>query len=285
MRIRYLVEIVFVFAIIFVAIGCSSAPSVTLGPNPKKPEVYLKVTVDSIPSGSNVYGLRPDMKTLGPKLGSTPCTLLIGLAEPYYSDGQRYQNDNGLQVFGPANARKSEFDGVRGGRDLLIDLALHDTSKDRWVFLKNFSVGFLEDYNHNPWPPNAFTMTIPFWTNTPNQAIATPLNQTIAGGLPSGPGTPSGNGNKGYQQARQEYEDALSAYNIALKELDNAKNARALSNMSFGTLMSGSPGNKALGLLTQGMSHLSLQDTERNLQIARERLNRAQTRLDTMNWK
>ena len=96
---------------------------------------------------------------------------------------------------------------------------------------------------------------------------------------------PSQTGNASYVQAKREYDAALSAYNKALEELDSARNMRSLSNMSFGTLMGGSKLDRAVGLLNQGTSHLSLQDAERNVQIARERLERAKARLDAMNWK
>ncbi len=69
-------------------------------------------------------------------------------------------------------------------------------------------------------------------------------------------------------------------------ELDKAKNMRSLINFSFGTVMEkGSQLDRVAGLLGQGSTHLSLQDAERNVQIARERLERAKARLDVTNWK
>jgi hypothetical protein len=98
-------------------------------------------------------------------------------------------------------------------------------------------------------------------------------------------GTSSGRSSAAYNEAKREYEVALSDYNEAVAELDEARNMRSLSNMSFGTLMGGSKLDRAVGLLNQGTTHLSLQEAERNVQIARERLERAKARLDAMNWK
>lgn len=86
-------------------------------------------------------------------------------------------------------------------------------------------------------------------------------------------------------EAKREYEQALAGYNNALRELDNAKNVNSLNNMSFDTLMSGSKLDRAVGLFNKGTSHLSVQDAERKVQIAREKLNRTKSKLDALNWK
>ncbi len=88
-----------------------------------------------------------------------------------------------------------------------------------------------------------------------------------------------------YAAAKREYDVALSGYEKAMVELDNAKNMRSMSNLSLGTMMQGSKLDRVAGLLGQGSTHLSLQDAERNVQIARERLERAKARFDAANWK
>lgn len=107
------------------------------------------------------------------------------------------------------------------------------------------------------------------------------LRQVVVPGGNSGSSHPRGD----YAEAKRVYEAALAGYKKAMSEFDNAKNMRSLSNMSFGTLMGGSKLDRAVGLLNQGTTHLSLQDAERNVQIARERLERAKARLDAINWK
>lgn len=85
------------------------------------------------------------------------------------------------------------------------------------------------------------------------------------------------------KEARSEYDAALAGYNRALEELDAARNYKAFFKFSSGTDTSRL--GQIAGLLSKGVSHLSLQDAERNLQIARDRLERAQRRIDSMNWR
>ncbi len=86
-----------------------------------------------------------------------------------------------------------------------------------------------------------------------------------------------------YEQAKREYNAALSAYNKALEELDGARNRRSFSNMSFGTAMGGSKLSRVLGIFNQGATHVSLQDAKRNAEIVGHRLESARARLDAMN--
>jgi hypothetical protein len=73
------------------------------------------------------------------------------------------------------------------------------------------------------------------------------------------------------KEARQEYETALEAYNIALKEYDDTK------------ILVNTPGyypHPALGVLVEAGKPKLLADKERALEIARERLERAKAKLN-----
>jgi len=71
-------------ALFFVA-GCGpSGPTRTtiMGPEPSRPEQTISVTIDSIPSGADVYAIEKD-GNLGAKIGTTPFVHLCSVARQY----------------------------------------------------------------------------------------------------------------------------------------------------------------------------------------------------------
>lgn len=75
--------------------------------------------------------------------------------------------------------------------------------------------------------------------------------------------------------AQAEYEQALAAYNKALEERDNARTAQAMPRAYP---------NAALGLLVDLGAQNMVTESERELEIARERLERAKARINHSEW-
>jgi hypothetical protein len=86
----------------------------------------------------------------------------------------------------------------------------------------------------------------------------------------------SGTSRYNYEQAKQEYEVALAAYEAALKELNDIEDMERNSRF----LMGGTKAAQALGAIGSMTSGLTRNDAVRKVKIARERLERAKVRLD-----
>ena len=84
--------------------------------------------------------------------------------------------------------------------------------------------------------------------------------------------------------ARREYEEALASYNQALKNLDNARTQQNILNLS--NPESQKPGfMTGMGVLMKNIvSPAEVQSAERDVEIARQRLERAKARLDHSEW-
>lgn len=84
--------------------------------------------------------------------------------------------------------------------------------------------------------------------------------------------------------ARREYEKALASYNQALKNLDNARTQQNILNLS--NPESQKPGfMTGMGVLMKNIvSPAEVQSAERDVEIARQRLERAKARLDHSEW-
>jgi hypothetical protein len=88
----------------------------------------------------------------------------------------------------------------------------------------------------------------------------------------------TGESNSNYEQAKQEYEEALSAYKKAMEDLDEARNLRDIN--SLGATMGGDKNSQVMGLISQGSSIYLVRDAETKVRIARERLELAKSRLE-----
>lgn len=305
--------------------GCATGPTAPLYQysKPTSPAGHFTLTLDSLPSGADVYQVT-DAGTLGQKIGSTPIKVRIGVAPEWIHVRGRFDVVHSWHAWGqmPESAIVAvDHDGPQMTIDALMGMGLSAESilqqriqsKDRLVV--NFALvkdGFptkdvrnLTIQSLSVRPLNVREYTNPSNEPGPVHADLTlnlhdvvqtiPLTGSLAPETPrdSAPGistvrgyrAPAEGNSLGYQQAKREYEAALAAYKKALSDLDTAKNMRSLSNMSLGTMMSGSKLDRAVGLLNQGTTHLSLQQAERNVQVARDRLDRAKARLDSMNWR
>jgi hypothetical protein len=86
-------------------------------------------------------------------------------------------------------------------------------------------------------------------------------------------------------QAVNEYNQALADYQEAMRKYDNAKNVKAVSDTSFNVLMGGGTPQKLIGLMNKATTTSEIQDAERNLIVAKERLEKAKSKLEASNWK
>lgn len=85
---------------------------------------------------------------------------------------------------------------------------------------------------------------------------------------------------KNYEAAKAEYEQALAAYNEALKKLNDAK-LQASATSASNALSALHPGLKLLGSLG---AQQAVQDAEKELEIARQRLERAKAKMNHLEW-
>lgn len=76
-----------IFTTVFLlATGCSTSPpprATELEPDPQEPTHTIRVNIDSIPSGADVYAIEKD-GNLGAKIGTTPFVHKIGVAVRWY---------------------------------------------------------------------------------------------------------------------------------------------------------------------------------------------------------
>ncbi|MCH8474046.1 MAG: hypothetical protein LAT55_02340 [Opitutales bacterium] len=100
------------------ASGCRST---RLGPEPATPEFTISVTIDSIPSGADVYAIEEDGH-LGRKLGTTPFVYECGIAPQYrfWSDTEEPAFVSGFWRWGEG----THWRQVKGRSTLFLDLAL-----------------------------------------------------------------------------------------------------------------------------------------------------------------
>ncbi len=90
----------------------------------------------------------------------------------------------------------------------------------------------------------------------------------------------------GREEARAEYKSALAAYNRAIQKRDNSRTVNSLMRMSAANESAKGPGlMTGLSFLTSLVSDAEEQGAGRELEIAKERLNRAKARLDSFNWR
>tara|TARA_B100000614_G_scaffold227895_1_gene219313 strand:+ start:400 stop:1068 length:669 start_codon:yes stop_codon:yes gene_type:complete len=95
---------------------------------------------------------------------------------------------------------------------------------------------------------------------------------------------PRQNQNNAYSTAKQEFNAALAAYEEALERYDNAKNANTINSLAAQQGRS-EKGLMGLTLLAgKALSHGSLQARERELMIARERLEEARAKLRALTY-
>ena len=88
-----------------------------------------------------------------------------------------------------------------------------------------------------------------------------------------------------YSTAQREYEQALAAYNRALKKLADARNRACINRMTTpGLMASGSKIGKIVGTLNMAASPVAIRDAEREVEIARQRLERAKARINHSEW-
>jgi hypothetical protein len=93
---------------------------------------------------------------------------------------------------------------------------------------------------------------------------------------------PTGDRSSLYAQAKSQYESALAGYNRALKNLNKAKNMKGVTGfLGFGD---GSKKSVLSGLVLGAASHKGLQDAERELTIAWEKLERAKAKLRALEY-
>ena len=83
---------------IIVLAGCRTA---SLGPVPENPKYSISITIDSIPSGADVYAIESDGK-LGRRIGTTPFVHTCGLAPRYrvWDDTKEISSGGYVEAFG-----------------------------------------------------------------------------------------------------------------------------------------------------------------------------------------
>lgn len=249
--------------------GCATTYTVLDPPN--EPESSMIVTLDSVPSGVQVYELT-EQGTLGKKMGRTPLKYRISFAQQDKrrdSDGKFFHDD--WLVWADGDGRFVTWD-TDDDNNANIYLNFGMVKDNSLVGVRReLKVAQLEP--GESWPGNTAHRIV---LNRNNTQDFTPASNYDRSSQPN---------RSQYQKAKRQYEDALKAYKKALTQLDNAKNMESLSDMSFGTMMRGSKLDRAVGLLNQGTTHLSLQEAKRKVRITKERLERAERRLEALDWK
>jgi len=87
-------------------------------------------------------------------------------------------------------------------------------------------------------------------------------------------------------EAQKEYDEALEAYNKALATLQSARMTGNISDWNWSQMQNAKPGfGKGMAALGSLSSSASLADARREVEIARERLERAKACLNAPDWK
>lgn len=89
--------------------------------SPTAPQVDIDVTIDSLPTGADIYSLRDD-GLLGQKLGQTPLNFKIGVAQKLKYDKSGYRHEEWLG-WGPAELVEMKTN-VDGSANLFLGFAL-----------------------------------------------------------------------------------------------------------------------------------------------------------------
>jgi len=250
--------------------------------NPSRPQHRYDLTLDSIPSGAAIYEVSSD-GTIGRKIGTTPMQVRIGLAQ------QSSQDESSGKYF------HKEWK-VWGGN--LV--AWHKEGKDArltWNCVL-FKDGFAPEnltkkeicvLNADPgwkWPSDR-TITVPLQTMEAAKA-AELLRQQEAQQRRWRHQNEEAQANRDAKraEAQKEYDEALEAYNKALATLQSARMTGNISDWNWSQMQNAKPGfGKGMAALGSLSSSASLADARREVEIARERLERAKACLNAADWK
>jgi len=113
----------------------------------------------------------------------------------------------------------------------------------------------------------------------PVMAVAPPTRTNRAGGGTSVSAS-------AYRAAKAEYDSALAAYEAALKKLENARLMSDVSSISTpGLLGSVSKTDQIIGTIGALSAPANIRNAEREVEIARQQLERARAKLNTLEWK
>jgi hypothetical protein len=164
-----------------VVAGCTS-----FAPDPTSPECHFSVRVKSVPTAADVYGVSIVDGKLTEKIGTTPCTISVGVARQYYEDGTpTYQN---YWRWSPADC---VLWSRRTGRDLFVDewqwnlllnIAVVKEGYDKGL-VKNRIIGSV-GYRY-AYPPIDRSITVPLEPSERGQPPAPPSAATVGPCHPS----------------------------------------------------------------------------------------------------
>jgi hypothetical protein len=144
MRIKFAVLLISILLVV----GCGTTRTKSLGPIPDRPKYSISVTIDSIPSGADVFAIESDGQ-LGARIGTTPFVHRCGLAPRYQVwDDTKEALDGYSEAYGWGKGTFWKKVGKR--KVLVLDIALakgdHSlavASKTIWSFgetMKNNSI-------------------------------------------------------------------------------------------------------------------------------------------------
>ncbi|MFC1762171.1 hypothetical protein ACFL6U_08825 [Planctomycetota bacterium] len=96
----------------------------------------------------------------------------------------------------------------------------------------------------------------------------------------------SSNDRSQYADAKAEYREALSTYNEALESLNKARSMAEVNQMTSSSMMSSNQGwIRGLSAFNTMTDPGAIRNAERNVEIARQRLDRARARQEALEWK
>lgn len=144
--------------------GCATTVSY-YDPRPANPEYTISVSIDSIPTGANVYAIANDGQ-LGKIIGTTPFVHEIGLAGHYtstYSNGERTKrelNDFMAHLWGEGIHDEGHYDPSSIGTYTIYSLEIA-------LVKDNHSIGVAKKEIYSSWwkpKSSSLSLTVPLKT-------------------------------------------------------------------------------------------------------------------------
>jgi len=135
-----------------------------LGPVPTEPEVHMRVQINSIPSGADVYAVDPKDGTLGQRLGRTPFDINVGLAWRRFSDGSPYFGADALYGWGRGvywGECRLQDEGPYGNVVNAFPLNMYVAAKKDGYRTQAVNKQIALIGYRRPWPPADVALTIP----------------------------------------------------------------------------------------------------------------------------
>jgi hypothetical protein len=146
-------EIILILLLCIFLLGCASP---TLGPEPNSPEYYINVSIDSNPSGADVYLMGQD-GPIGEKIGTTPFIYKAGFAVQYlnYAGGIKEPNCEKIWLWG-MKWGETNYDGKPAILDIVV-------AKDGYKSERTLTTLYTKYFTRNPsinWPPSTEKISI-----------------------------------------------------------------------------------------------------------------------------